>query len=130
MIIIKRSKPVEVGPVENDDRPFQKRVFSWLVAMLQSEAIAKIRRRAVLRFVEEAIELAQALAIAEHDVNEVARKVYHKPPGKVAQEFGGVYTTLAALAECVNEDLDEIGEKALADCWARIAIIREKEKVK
>jgi NTP pyrophosphatase (non-canonical NTP hydrolase) len=55
-----------------------------------------------MRFLEEALELAQAVGVNLLEVERLTDSVYAKPKGQVAQEIGGVGTTLLALAESQN----------------------------
>jgi hypothetical protein len=68
------------------------------------------------RFLEEALELCQALGAQPAAVYELVRYVFSRPVGEPAQEFGGTYVTLAGLASFAAQDLDACGETELARC--------------
>ena len=59
-----------------------------------------------LRFVEEAIELAQACGVPEHKAAKVVRIVYSRPAGSVLQEIGGSMVTLSILARTLGYDVE------------------------
>ncbi len=83
----------------------QEAVGDWVVSRgltLDNDADNKHER--VLRFMEESLELAQACGIDPLDVLRIMVHVFRKPTGVVAQEVGGVMTTLFALG-CAH-DLD------------------------
>lgn len=57
------------------------------------------------RFLEEAIELCQAVGVTREDTATVADYVFGRAPGQPAQEIGGVMVTLACLAEVLGESV-------------------------
>lgn len=59
----------------------------------------------LMRFIEEATELAQAHGLSEADVHKVVSYVFKRPPGAPAQEIGGVMVTLMAFCESAGYDL-------------------------
>jgi len=64
------------------------------------------------RFVEEAIELAQACDVTRTEVLRIVEYVYGRPKGDVAQEIGGAFTTLTVLCTALKVDA---GEAATAE---------------
>jgi hypothetical protein len=91
--------------------PFQQRSVDWLNEICRDDPTDLAERRA--RFIEEALELVQSLDMTEEDVRLVLSYVYSRPPGLPAQEFGGVATTLAVLADYTGYDLMDCGEDEL-----------------
>lgn len=89
--------------LEKSIRSFQVRVTKWMGVCFGSR-IATARRERVFRFLEEALELAQALDLTADDARLVVDYVYGRPVGEAFQEVGGVKVTLAAL--CWNEKID------------------------
>jgi len=83
-------------------RDFQDRVCEWIVKCFPPSLYASKRERA-LRFLEEAMELAQAEGLTRLDVARMAGYVFNRPVGGTQQEVGGVMVTLAAL--CWNENI-------------------------
>lgn len=72
------------------------------------------RRERAMRFLEEAMELCQAVGLTQGDVYNMARYTYGRPAGVPAQEVGGVAVTLCALCEVLGisatqAEFDEIG---------------------
>lgn len=58
----------------------------------------------IMRFLEEALELAQAEGMNEQEVERVVSYVYGRPAGESFQEVGGVMVTLAAF--CFRRGID------------------------
>ncbi len=84
---------------------FQTRIESWMRGVF-GDASHDDQRERTLRFLEEAIELAQAVGLTESDVGVVTDYVYNRPVGQPAQEVGGVMITLAALCEKTQINLE------------------------
>jgi NTP pyrophosphatase (non-canonical NTP hydrolase) len=57
-----------------------------------------------MRFLEEALELAQAEGMTEEEARRVAAYVWGRPVGETGQEVGGVMVTLAAF--CHRREID------------------------
>ena len=83
----------------------QKEVLHWMHETFKDEpqAIYDVRERA-LRFIEEAIELCQALGITQDELSRLQTYVYARPPGDAAQETSGVLITFLAL--CTAAEID------------------------
>lgn len=79
------------------------------------------------RFLEEAIELCQAVGITREETAAVADYVFGREPGQPAQEIGGVMVTLNCLAEVLDEsvckaelaEFDRVQSKSKAHFEAR-----------
>jgi len=83
-----------------------------------------------LRFVEEALELAQACNMPRADAHALVDYVFDRPSGEVSQEVGGVMLTLAALCLAQGVDMHTCGDFELARVWTKISEIREKNAAK
>lgn len=85
----------------------QSDAFAW--AGKTFGPVAADKRERARRFIEEAIELAQACGLHPREVDKILLHVYSKPPGQVAQEVGGVGVTLLCLCEAfgVSADVEE-----------------------
>jgi len=81
-----------------DDR--QARVLTWARDTFGEVAVNPTER--VSRFVEEAIELAQACGYPPERIVELVGYTYGRPPGEVGQEVGGVSVSLLALCESLG----------------------------
>lgn len=108
---------------------FQKNVMRWCVECF-SQRRAEDPNIRILRFLEEALELAQATGVGPRVAQQVLTYVYGRPAGEFIQEVGGCVTTLAALCEVMGVDMRSVGEAALADCYDRTDEIREKDAAK
>jgi sugar phosphate isomerase/epimerase len=110
-------------------QPYQRRVVNWLLACFGQE-IASDKAERSHRFVEEAIELAQAQGMTLLETIQLVTYVYGRPAGEPAQEVGGVMVTLAALCQATGIDMEEAAEAELTRVWEKIDRIREKQKAK
>lgn len=68
------------------------------------------------RFLEEALELAQALGVGKQAAHELVHYVWERPVGEPTQEMGGTMVTLAGLASFVGLDMVACGEAELTRC--------------
>ena len=108
---------------------FDRRATQWAREAFGNTVVDNQRERAA-RFIEEAIELAQAVDLVEEEVVDIAYSVYCKPMGEVAQEIGGTMVTLGVLTRIMQLDLETCAEKELLRCHAKIQDIRERNKNK
>lgn len=90
----------------------QERAINW-VRTTFGDVNATSRERA-LRFIEEAIELAQAENLSVEEVSAVLSHVYSKPAGNPSQEVGGVGVTLLGYCavKSISADHEEAAELA------------------
>lgn len=80
-----------------------------------------------VRFVEEALELAQAAGISQREVTQIAHYVYNRPVGQLRNEVGGVYITLSNVCNAFLIDMEAAARDTLKGCWKRIEQIRSKD---
>jgi hypothetical protein len=83
----------------------QVKVLAWAVAAFGE--VAKDPKERAKRFIEEAIELTQAMGVYEDEVLRIVRYVYDRPVGETFQEVGGVSLTLLALCESIGMAADD-----------------------
>jgi hypothetical protein len=72
------------------------------------------RSERVARFVEEAVELAQAEEIDRALVLAIVEHVYSKPAGATPQEVGGIGVTLLAFCAAAGISADDCELKEIA----------------
>ena len=108
---------------------FQARVHEWTAACFPTSAQGDVAERAH-RFLEEAIELAQASNCSREDAHALVDYVFSRPEGETFQEVGGVLVTLAALCSAQDTDMVLAGEHELSRNWSRIDKIRAKQAAK
>jgi hydroxypyruvate isomerase len=108
---------------------FQSRVQDWMVACFGT-TIPRDKTERSHRFIEESIELAQALGCSKSHVIELVEYVYSRPIGAASQEIGGTLVTLAALCSANDEELAALGEAELLRVWQNIETIRKKRERK
>jgi hypothetical protein len=105
---------------------FQSRVRDWLIACFPPAAVGD-RKERVHRFLEEALELAQATGCSKVEALELVDYVFARKIGDPRQEVGGVMVTLAGLCHVANIDLEAAAEAELNRNWSRIDLIRTKQ---
>lgn len=110
-------------PETTTERPFQYRVVGWALGCFGSEDTAD-RLMRTHRFLEEALELAQACGCTKEAAAEVLAYVYGRPTGVVKQEAGGTMVSLAVLCEAFGFSMDEAGETELARVLGKVEEIR------
>lgn len=84
---------------------YQKRVAAWTLECFGAEITADKVERAD-RFIEEALELAQATGWPADRAHALVDYVFGRPTGEIGQEVGGVMVTLAALCNVFDIDID------------------------
>jgi hypothetical protein len=115
--------------LNRDITSFQARVEEWMEACFPPTVRADRRERAH-RFLEEALELAQATGCTADDAHALVGYVFGRPQGETVQEVGGVMVTLAGLCSASNVNMDAAGATELERNWRRIELIRAKQKSK
>lgn len=90
---------------------FQRRIWAWCLDTVPGHVAVTAR---TARFLEEAIELAQATGLPEHAIHHLVAHVFGRPPGDAAQEVAGSLVTLVALAEALGVDAGEAGLREAA----------------
>lgn len=117
------------GMVSSEITSYQTRVEKWLEACFPASVRAD-RSERTHRFLEEALELAQANGCSRTDAVALVEYVYGRPKGAPDQEVGGVMVTLASLCSASGINMDEAGTRELERNWSRIDIIRAKQESK
>lgn len=82
----------------NDQK--QALVFDWIEDFYGPEWTNLGER--CCRFIEEAIELVQAVGLPKEMVLKLVDRCYNKEKGEIQQELGGASMTLTALAEALK----------------------------
>lgn len=95
----------------------QIKAVAWCKDMFGDQVTYNTRERA-LRFLEEAIELAQAAGLDQADVQGLADYVMSRPKGEPAQEVGGVMLTLYTLCAALDVDADQAFTCEMNRVWA------------
>ncbi|AZS21738.1 hypothetical protein CSW63_14480 [Caulobacter sp. FWC26] len=108
---------------------FQERVEKWLEACFPPSVRSDSSER-THRFLEEALELAQANGCTRGDAIALVEYVFGRPQGQPDQEVGGVLVTLASLCSATGLNMDEAGDRELDRNWKRIDAIRAKQQSK
>lgn len=110
---------------------FQTRVHPWLLECF-GEEISGDREERNYRFLEESLELVQALGCDQERAHELVDYVFGRPLGDPPQEVGGVMVTLAALCLANELDMHISGEIELARISTpeNVKKIRQKQVMK
>lgn len=95
--------------------------LAW--ARLTFGPVAKVRGERLLRFVEEAIELAHADGMERTTLNAIADRVYSRPAGDVHKEIGQAQACLETYAENIGVSADDLAEAE----WQRVQCIPQAE---
>jgi hypothetical protein len=111
------------------ERSFQQRVAAWMDACFGPE-ISNDKLERNDRFIEEALELAQATGYDRARAHALVDYVFNRPAGEPIQEAGGVMVTLAALCLAHGMDMDAAAETELARIWTKVDAIRAKQASK
>lgn len=115
-------------------RDAQARVVGWVRSTFGEASSEDVPERA-LRFVEEAVELAQACGMPPEQLDRLVEYVYARPTGDASREVAGSMLTLYAVAAALGVLADEAFEKELervqqpeviARCRARQSEKRER----
>lgn len=92
---------------------FQSRVRPWMLECFGAKISADVIERCD-RFIEESLELVQAVGYDLSRVDALVRYTNGRPAGEPSQEVGGVMVTLAALCLARELDMHDAGETELA----------------
>jgi NTP pyrophosphatase (non-canonical NTP hydrolase) len=84
------------------DRP--SRFLNWAHETFGDVALDP--RERVLRFLEEAVELAQSLGVSMDTTDALVARVYRRAPGDPVREIGQALATLELLAKAAKIDAD------------------------
>lgn len=88
--------------LESYDRP--SRFLDWAHKTFGDVALDP--RERVLRFLEEAVELAHAMNVSLATTDKILWRVYARQPGEPQREIGQALATLELLAKSMNVDAD------------------------
>jgi hypothetical protein len=108
---------------------YQDRVNEWLATCFPY-SVRSDRQERTHRFLEEALELAQANGCSREEAQALIEYVYSRPAGQPELEVGGVMVTLASLCSATSIDMGEAGDRELQRNWQRIDTIRRKQASK
>jgi hypothetical protein len=106
--------------------PFQRRVVDWMMETFSME-VCRDNAERNHRFLEEALELVQAMGCTAAEAHMLVDYTFGRPVGDPEQEVGGTMVTLAALCAAADVSMAELGERELARCWQNIDRIRAKQ---
>lgn len=109
-------------------QPTQQRVrerpaafLAWAKEMFS--LVAGLRGERLMRFIEEAIELAHTDEMERATLNAIADRVYSREPGEINKEIGQAQACLEMYAESIGESSDLLAELE----WQRVQGIPKQE---
>ncbi len=108
---------------------FQNGVDLWMNACF-GETIKHDKLERADRFIEEALELTQAMGYSADRAHALVDYVFNRPIGEAPQEVGGVMVTLAALCNTVDVQIFSAAQTELARVWTKVEQIRAKQAAK
>ncbi|WP_367154696.1 hypothetical protein [Methylomonas sp. HYX-M1] len=102
---------IERHPSLSDRQDRQTKILQWTIATF-GQATADNTGERIRRFLEEALELAQAVGLDQDAAQNMVEYVYSRPTGHVNQEIGQVGVSLLALSEHlhINAEHEEFAE--------------------
>lgn len=98
-----------------------KEFLEWAIEMFGP--VAKVRGERLLRFIEEAIELAHADGMERETLDAIAGRVYSREPGDINKEIGQAQACLETYAENIGESSDHLAQVE----WERVQKIPREE---
>ena len=104
---------------------YQERVDEWMRHCFGRE-IARDATERNHRFLEEGLELVQALGCTASEAHQLVDYVFGRPAGEPHQEVGGVMVCLAALCTAAGMDMSGAAEDELLRVWTMAGKIRAK----
>ena len=104
---------------ERDARPAE--FLQWAVDTFGR--IALDRRERMLRFAEEAIELAHADGLDESVLHRLINRVYSRPRGSIGREIGQSQATLELFAESIGASAEREARRE----WERVRAVPQDE---
>lgn len=125
----RQQSPVGEGAKVNQPDNFQQRVAPWMTQCFGDEISSNIVERNH-RFLEESLELVQAMGCTKDEAYQLVDYTFSRPVGDRQQEVGGVMVTLAALCLADNMNMHELGQRELDRIWTKIPEIRKKQAAK
>ena len=121
--------PVPVSTLTTLPTGYQLRAREWAAACF-GEQVASDPSERNHRFLEEALELAQAGGATAVEAHLLVDYVFGRPVGDFPQEVGGTMLTLALLCQTRGESMEVCGEVELARVWQKLEQIRVKQAAK
>lgn len=124
---------LEITELENrqDIDVLQDKTSQWIRDTFGSDPInddLKIDRSN--RFLEEAIELVQAVGMERENAHKLVDYVFDRQVGETFQEVGGVLITLSALTTNLHHKLSDCWNRELVRVIDKMELIRKKDKMK
>jgi len=114
---------------EGDGIAYQRNVHRWMLDCFGKD-IASDKQERNHRFLEESLELVQAIGCTRSEALQLVNYVFDRPVGEIAQEIGGVMVTLAALCNANNKGFMTCGAAELNRVWTKVETIRAKQAAK
>lgn len=112
---------IALSPAQEAPNPRPAAFLTWAKEMFGP--VAALRGERLMRFVEEAIELAHADKMERATLDAIANRVYSRAPGEITKEIGQAQACLEIYAENIGESSDLLAELE----WQRVRNIPRAE---
>lgn len=89
-------------------RRFQGAVQNWYDSLFKGTPEEHSDRTITMRFLEEALELCQAMGLTRDDINRQADYTFSRPPGTPAEEIAGTNITFQHVANRAGVDIHDV----------------------
>lgn len=106
---------------------FQESVVGWVREALGEEGVHDTHQRRC-RFLEESLELVQAVGGTKEEALQLVEYVFSRPTGEIHQEIGGAGLTLIALCGALNMPFDRCLQIEFTRCNTPEIIERIRQK--
>lgn len=93
-------------------RNFQHDVWDWYETMFRGTREEHTTKTLGMRFLEEALELAQAVGLSKEDVMRQMEYTFSRPKGTVESEIAGTIITLQHIA---GDHIIDVQDEALKE---------------
>jgi len=108
----------------------QAEVANWIHEAFGGVFNQDVKERS-LRFLEEALEVVQSAGLSRADADKILTYVYTRPvEPQVSTEIGGAFTTLCAVASCLQVDIGLAYSVDRNKRWENMDKIRAKQEMK
>lgn len=107
----------------------QDQIKTWAIETFGMALFEDPAERAQ-RFLEESLELVQAMGMPKADVQTMTDYVYDRSVGEVRQEIGGAFVTLYTLCASLGLDADQIVSEEIEKIKPMMEKIRNKNLTK
>lgn len=89
-------------------RRLQRAVNVWYETLFRGTPEEHTKKTLTMRFLEEALELAQACGLTEEDVLRQLKYTFGRPKGTIPEEIAGVMMTIQHISNMESIDIQNV----------------------